>query len=47
MPFKGVNPPTEPANYDPENRYADPVKYYQHREAAVAEKFVKIAEAKV
>lgn len=47
MPFQGVNPPTEPRNYDPENRYRDPVAYFQHREAAVAEKFVHIAEAKV
>lgn len=47
MPFTGVNPPKEPANYDPANKYKDPVAYYKHREAVVAEEFVKIAEAKV
>lgn len=47
MPFEGVNPPKEPANYDPENKFKDPVAYFKHREAAVAEKYVHMAEAKV
>jgi len=47
MPFSGVNPPKEPASYDPQNRYKDPVAYFKHREAIVAEEFVKVAEAKV
>ena len=47
MPWEGVNPPQEPAGYDPDNKYKDPVVYLQHREAAVAEKFVKTAESKV
>ena len=47
MPFNGVNPPKEPANYDPQNKYKDPVAYFKHREALVAEEYVKVAEAKV
>jgi hypothetical protein len=46
-PKVGVNPPTEPEGYDPQNKYKDPVKYFQHREAVVAKEFVDIAEAKV
>lgn len=47
MPWTGVNPPKEPANYDPKNKYKDPVAYFKHREAIVAEEYVRIAEAKV
>lgn len=47
MPFEGVNPPSEPAGYDPQNKYADPVLYYKHREAQVAQEYIKVAEAKV
>ena len=47
MVYEGVKPPTEPPNYDPENKFKDPVAYFRHREAAVAEKMVKIGEAKV
>jgi hypothetical protein len=47
MPFVAVNPPEEPKNYDPDNKYKDPVVYFKHREAAVAEEYVKVAEAKV
>lgn len=47
MTFVGVNPPEEPKNYDPDNKYKDPVVYFKHREAAVAEEYVKVAEAKV
>ena len=47
MVWEGTNPPEEPAGYDPKNKYADPVLYFKHREALVAEEFVKVAEAKV
>ncbi|KAG7669708.1 hypothetical protein Ndes2526B_g06062 [Nannochloris sp. 'desiccata'] len=47
MPFVAVNPPEEPKNYDPDNKYKDPVVYFKHREAAVAEEYVKVAEAKL
>lgn len=47
MPFKGPNPPPEPTDYDPSNKFKDPVVYYQHKEAAVAEEFIKVAEARV
>ena len=47
MVWEGPNPPTEPAGYDPANKYADPVLYLKHREAKVAEEYVKVAEAKV
>jgi hypothetical protein len=47
MVWEGPNPPTEPAGYDPDNKYADPVLYLKHREAKVAEEYVKVAEAKV
>lgn len=47
MPWEGVSIPKDPANYDPDNKYADPVAYFQHREAKTAEEFVKVAEAKV
>jgi hypothetical protein len=47
MVWEGVKPPTEPAGYDPNNKYADPVLYYKHREAKVAAEYVKVAEAKV
>ena len=48
MPFTGVKPLTEdPPGYDPEKKYEDPVLYYKHKEAMVAEEYVKIAEAKV
>jgi hypothetical protein len=47
MVFNAVNPPKEPAEYNPRNKFEDPVTYLRHREAAVAEKFVDIAEAKV
>lgn len=47
MPWAGVNPPQDPADYDPANKTADPVLYLTHREAKVAEEFVKVAEAKV
>lgn len=47
MPWSGVQPPQEPANYDPNDKFKDPVAYFKHREAAVAEKFVQTAEAKV
>jgi len=47
MPFVAVNPPEEPKNYDPDNKFKDPVVYFKHREAAVAEEYVKVAEAKV
>ena len=46
MPYTGVKPITEdPSGYDPKNKFRDPVKYYQHREAVVAEEHVKMAEA--
>jgi hypothetical protein len=48
MPFTGVKPITEdPARYDASNKYRDPVKYYQHKEALVAAEHVKMAEAKL
>ena len=49
MPFTGVTPLTDPnpPGYDPKNKYKDPVKYYQHKEALVAEEHVKMAEAKM
>jgi hypothetical protein len=47
MGWEGVNPPGHPSGYDPDNKFADPVKYYQHKEAVVADEFVKVAEAKV
>lgn len=47
MPWTGVNPVQEPPEYDPENKYADPVLYYRHREAAVTEAYIKVSEAKV
>lgn len=47
MPWEGVQPPAEPAGYDPANKYADPVVYFKHREAKVAAEYVKVAEAKV
>jgi hypothetical protein len=48
MPFTGVSPLTkDPPGYDPEHKYQDPVLYYKHKEAAVAEEYVKIAEAKL
>ena len=47
MGFPGVNPPDHPAGYDPDNKFKDPVLYFQHREAVVADEFVKVAEAKV
>ena len=48
MPFTGVHPLTkDPPGYDPENKYKDPVLYYKHKEALVAEEYVKIAQAKV
>ena len=47
MVWEGPNPPTEPAGYDPANKFADPVLYLKHREAKVAEEYVKVAEAKV
>lgn len=47
MGWEGVVPPREPANYDPANKYADPVTYYKHREALVAQEFLKVADAKV
>ncbi len=39
--------PEEPSSYNPDDKYNDPVAYFKHREAAVAERFVKIEEAKV
>lgn len=48
MPFTGVSPVTkDPPGYDPENKYKDPVLYYKHKEALVAEEYVKIERAKV
>ena len=47
MVWEGVNPPGEPAGYDPDNKFKDPVLYLKHREARVAEEYIKIAEAKV
>jgi hypothetical protein len=47
MPYSGVNPPVEPKEYNPDNKFKDPVLYFKHREAAVAEEYVKVAEAKV
>ncbi|PSC76562.1 NADH dehydrogenase [ubiquinone] 1 beta subcomplex subunit 10-B-like [Micractinium conductrix] len=47
MPWEGVQPPAEPAGYDPANKYADPVVYFKHREAKVAAEYVKVAEAKL
>jgi len=48
MPFSGVKPITEdPVGYDPTDKYRDPVKYYQHKEALVATEQVKMAEAKL
>ena len=46
MPWEGVQVPQDPPNYNPEDKYADPVLYFQHREAASAEALVKVAEAK-
>jgi hypothetical protein len=48
MPFTGVSPLTkDPPGYDPEDKYKDPVLYYKHKEALVAEEYVKIEQAKV
>lgn len=48
MPFTGVHPITkDPPGYDPDHKYKDPVLYYKHKEAAVSEEYVKIAEAKL
>ena len=48
MPFTGVSPVTkDPPGYDPEDKYKDPVLYYKHKEALVAEEYVKIEQAKV
>lgn len=48
MPWEGVKVSTEePAGYDPAKPYADPVTYFKHREAKVAQEYVKVAEAKV
>lgn len=47
MVWEGPNPPKEPEGYDPDNKYADPVLYFKHRDAKVAEEYVKVAEAKV
>lgn len=47
MGWEGVAPPSEPAGYDPANKYADPVAYFKHREALVAEEYLKVADAKV
>jgi hypothetical protein len=47
MVWEGPNPPKEPEGYDPNNKFADPVLYFKHREAKVAEEYVKVAEAKV
>ena len=45
MGFSGVAPPREPGLS--KDKFKDPVAYFQHREAAVAEEFVHVAEAKV
>jgi len=47
MPFKGPNPPAEPTDFDPNDRYKDPVVYFQHREALLAEHTLKEAEIRV
>lgn len=48
MPWEGLKVNTEePADYDPAKPFADPVTYYKHREAKVAQEYVKVAEAKV
>lgn len=47
MGWEGVQPPAEPAGYNPNNKYADPATYFKHREARVAEEYIKVAEAKV
>jgi hypothetical protein len=47
MGFTGVAPPRAPAGGLPQDKFKDPVAYFQHREAAVAEEFVHVAEAKV
>lgn len=48
MPWEGVKVSTEePAGFDPAKPFADPVTYFKHREAKVAQEYVKVAEAKV
>ena len=47
MPFQGVKAPEEPAGYDPEDKFKDPVLYYRHRNAVVAREFIRVEEAKV
>lgn len=47
MPWEGPSIPKDPPNYSPEDKFADPVLYFQHREAVTAEEFVRVAEAKV
>eukprot|EP00890_Picochlorum_soloecismus_P001151 jgi/Picsp_1/2036/NSC_05501-R1_nadh dehydrogenase len=48
MPFTGVSPVTkDPPGYDAEDKYKDPVLYYKHKEALVAEEYVKIEQAKM
>jgi NADH dehydrogenase (ubiquinone) 1 beta subcomplex subunit 10 len=49
MPYTGVEPLTDPSppGYNPDDKYKDPVLYYKHKEAVVAEEYVKMAEAKM
>lgn len=37
----------DPPGYDPADKYKDPVLYFKHREAAVAQKYLEVSEAKV
>lgn len=47
MPWDGVNPSREPETYDAKNKSKDPVAYFKHKEALVAEEYVRVAEARV
>jgi hypothetical protein len=47
MPWDGVNPAKEPETYDAKDKFQDPVAYFKHKEAMVAEEYVRVAEARV
>lgn len=47
MPWDGVNPAKEPETHDAKDKFQDPVAYFKHKEAMVAEEYVRVAEARV
>jgi hypothetical protein len=47
MPWDGVNPAKETETYDAKDKFQDPVAYFKHKEAMVAEEYVRVAEARV